>query len=299
MKAEIIMLLIIGFSNLALSQIKSEKQVTYWLDKNADERGFHKNTSRDSCVIFWEEYNQNGKITKKYDFPSDRCWQMNGPWEHHYFYDDYNRLIEHRNFGGEEGKQRILMRNFFYSYPYLNEPFKANEFYFIYNYKAKSKIEEQQIDTFYLDTVNTKGMHDYSETRWKFDTIKFDEGYFIFREDFKRNKKLFHPDLIIKLIGKENIKDFEISLLEEINQISHKLTKIYETDENYFCRFEYLEIKNQRSLSFEVSKSLLEIEYKFLNQFGDCYLSFQYESKRNGYNLKKLRKVKSYIKYYN
>ena len=107
----ILILITFWFSNLTLCQIKSERQVKYWLYKKADKRGFHKNTSKDSCVIFWEEYNQSGKIIKEYDFPSDMCWQIDGPWVHYYFYDNKDRLIEHRSFGGEEGKVKTLMRD--------------------------------------------------------------------------------------------------------------------------------------------------------------------------------------------
>lgn len=298
MKAEILILLTFGISSLLFGQIKSERQVEYWLHKEVEKRGFHKNNSKDSCVIFWEEYNRNGKVTKEYDFPSDRCWKINGPWEHHYYYDEKDRIIEHRFYGGKEGNERTLMKNFFYSYPYANEPNRANEFYFIYDYRAKTRIEEEQIDTFYLDTVNTKGMFDFFRTGWKYDTIKYDEGYFIFKEDFERNKELFTPDLIEPILSKSDIKDFEIELINNLLQICNKLTEVYEAKESYFCEFEFREEGNQRSIKFQISKYFLDIQYKLLNLNGDCRLSFFYRCDRNGSDLEKLSFVKSYIEYY-
>lgn len=298
MKARILILLTFGFSEMVFGQIKSERQVKYWLHKKAEENGFHKNTSKDSCVIFWEEYNPNGKVTKEYDFPSDRCWTINGPWENHYYYNDEGRIIEHRLYGGEEGKRRTLMKNFFYSYPYADEPNRANEFYFIYDYKAKTKIEAEQIDTFFLDTVNTKGMIEFSRTGWKYDTIRYKEGSYIFKEGFEWRKELFKPDMILTIIGKSDIKDFEIALIDNLNQICNKFTKAYETNESYFCEFEFTEIGKQRSIKFKISKYFLDIEYKFLNLNGDCHLSFFYQCYRNGSNLEKLSFVKSYIEYY-
>jgi uncharacterized protein YxeA len=298
MKTVILILLAIGFSNLVFSQIKSERQVKYWLHKKVEEKDFHKNTSKDSCVIFWKEYNRKGKITKEYDFPSDRCWTINGPWENHYYYDDEGRIIEHRYYGGEEGKRRTLMKNFFYSYPYADEPNRANEFYFIYDYKAKTRIEEEQIDTFYLDTVNTKGMFSFFRTGWKYDTIRYEEGSYIFKEGFERKKDLFKPDLILAILSKSDIKGFEIALIDNLNQICEKLTKVYETDESYFCEFEFREEGNRKNIKFKISKYFLDIEYNFLNLNGDCYLSFFYRCDRTGSNLKKLNFVKSYIEFY-
>lgn len=298
MKVRILILLTFGLSNLVFSQIKSERQVKYWLFKKAEEKGFHNNTSKDSCVIFWEEYNRNGKLTKEYDFPSDRCWTINGPWEHHYYYDDQGRIIEHRFYGGEEGKRRTLMQDFFYSYPYADEPNRANEFYFIYDYKVERRVEEEQIDTFYLDTVNTKGMFEFSRTGWKYDTIKYKEGSFIFKKDFERKKELFTPDLISVILSKSDVKDFEVALIDNLSQICNKFAEVYKTDESNFCEFEFRETGKQRSIKFELSKYFLDIEYKFLNLNGDCHLSFFYRCDRNGSNLEKLNYVKSYIEYY-
>jgi len=298
MKAGILILLTFGVSNLVFGQIKSERQVKYWLHKKAEERGFYKNSSKDSCVIFWEEYNRRGKVTKEYDFPSDRCWTINGPWENHYYYDDKGRIIEHRLYGGEEGKRRTLMKNFFYSYPYADEPNRANRFYFIYDYKAKTRIEQEQIDTFHLDTVNTKGMFGIFRTDWKYDTLKYEKGSYIFKEGFERKKELFKPDIILAVLNKSEIKDFEVALIDNLNKICNKFTEVYETDESYFCEFEFREEGNQRSIIFEISKYFLDIEYKFLNQKGDCYLSFFYRCDKNGSNLEKLSFVKSYIEYY-
>lgn len=298
MKAEILILLTFGLSNLVFGQIKSEKQVKYWLHKKEEKKGFHKNISKDSCVIFWKEYNRSGKVTKEYDFPSDRCWTINGPWEHHYYYDDKDRIIEHRFYGGEEGKGRTFMKNFFYSYPYADKPNRAIEFYLIYDYKAQTRIEEVQIDTVYLDTVNTEGMVYFFRTGWKYDTLKYEKGSYIFREGFERKKELFKPDLILSVLNKSDIKDFEIALIDNLNQICNNFTEVYETDESYFCEFEFREKQYQRSTKFKISKYFLDIERKFLNQNGDCYLSFFYRCDRNGSNLEKLNFVKSYIEYY-
>lgn len=298
MKAGIILLIIIGFSNLGFSQIKSERKVEYWFFKKAGESDFHKVTSNDSCVIFWEEYNRYGKITKEYDFPADRCWQINGPWEHHYFYDNDNRLIEHRDFGGEEGKTRTLMKNFFYSYPYLNEPYKANEFYYIYNYRGKTISERQQIDTFYLNIQNTKRMFEYSKTGWKFDTIKVDKGEYIFRKDFVFNEAALSATPILPLLGKKNITEFEIALLKNLQIISNNLSNIYGTEENNNMEIEFRETENKTSIKFILSAYFIKIEYIYLNQSGDGHLSFFYRYARDESNLEKLKMVKSYIEYY-
>lgn len=294
----ILILITFWFSNLTLCQIKSERQVEYWLHKKADKRGFHKNTSKDSCVIFWEEYNQSGKIIKEYDFPSDMCWQIDGPWEHYYFYDNKDRLIEHKSFGGEEGKVKTLMRDFFYSYPYKNEPNKVNELYILYDYKAKTRIEEEQIDTFYLDTMNTKGMFTFLRTGWKFDTVRFDRGNFIFKEDFERSKKLFTPDLILNLTGKNSVKDFEIALESNILELSNSLQEIYSTKDSYSCEFIFQEVNIKREIRIRTTEFFIEIEYSFVNEKGDNYLTFFYKYRITGNDLEKSYYVKSYIEYF-
>ncbi|MEZ4960157.1 MAG: hypothetical protein R2830_10120 [Saprospiraceae bacterium] len=190
------------------------------------------------------------------------------------------------------------MQDFFYSYPYADEPNRANEFYFIYDYKVERRVEEEQIDTFYLDTVNTKGMFEFSRTGWKYDTIKYKEGSFIFKKDFERKKELFTPDLISVILSKSDVKDFEVALIDNLSQICNKFAEVYKTDESNFCEFEFRETGKQRSIKFELSKYFLDIEYKFLNLNGDCHLSFFYRCDRNGSNLEKLNYVKSYIEYY-
>lgn len=288
----------ISLSNLSFGQIKSEKQVQYWFLKAVDQPGFHENISNDTCILFWEEYNPNGKITKRYNFPSDRCWRINGIFEHHFFYDNRDRIIEHRRFFGEDGEEKLLTDNSFYSYPRLNEPYKANEILLIYNLDTPTRAEAEKIDTFYIDTITTKGMFDIVKTNWKFDTLRFEEGDFILRNNFKRGQNLFSPSLIYPLLGKNNIKDFEIALMNNIVEIADKLTKKICNDKVYPCEFEFKEKMNNTSTNIILSDYSIEVTYKFLNQLGDCNLAYHYKSERNGKYLKKMYKIKSYIEYY-
>lgn len=298
MKNTILILLLLGGSNLGYGQKKSEKQVRFWMQKEEGKKGFHKNNSRDTCVIFWEEYNSIGKIVKKYDFPSDRCWSIDGPWEHHYIYDTYGRIIEHRDFGGEEGKERTLFRDFFYSYPHINEPYLANEIVIVYDFKAKTKIEEEKIDTIRLDTINTTGMYENYTESLKFDTVIFQQGYFAFKEDFKYEKKLFEPSLIEKLINKDSVEDFEIALIENIKELSFNLQEIHRSENIHTCEFSFREKDKRKELQIRTTESFINIEYKFINKRGDVCLSFHYEYYINGDKLKKENFVKSYIDYY-
>ena len=298
MKIGILILLIFGISDLTFGQIKSERQVKYSLNKDTDEKGFHNNISKDSCIIFWKEYNEQGKVTKEYDFPSDRCWKINGPWEHHYFYDKDNRITEHRDFGGEEGQERVLMRNHFFSYPHLQEPNKANELLVVYNFAANTKTEQQTVDTFQIDTINTKYLIDHTRTYWKFDTIINDQGNFIFREDFRYDKDLFNPIIIEALLNKQTVKEFEIALLANIAGLSEKLQEIHSKEKLHSLDFVFEEKSKRREIQIRTTENFVNIGYRFINKAGNNDLTFNYEYNVNGNKLAKEGFVKFYIDCY-
>lgn len=286
------------FLQPVFSQKKSEKIIEYWLERKANDTDFYDNTPKDSCIMFWEEYNIHGKITKRYDFPADRCWQINGPWEHHYFYDVQQRLTEYRWYGGVEGDERILMENEFYSYPFLDTFYKTNVIRIIYDYKANTRIEQEQVDTFYFSTTNIKEEFNIYEIGLVRDTLSFLQGDFLFTKHFSYNKELFKPFIIKDLIGKKTIQEFDFALKNNIKELSHNLKNINQTSDNAFYEFSFQEINSQKIIEFDISEHFIKINLIFLNQYGDEELKYHYRYYIDGDELKKIALVKSFIEYF-
>ncbi|HOY07814.1 MAG TPA: hypothetical protein PLO67_20530 [Saprospiraceae bacterium] len=297
MKVALLFVLFSGIFNTGFSQVKSVRQVEYSLGKESGTPDFFDNTSRDSCVVFWEKYDSTGKILIKYDFPADRCWQVNGPWEHHYFYDDQGRIVEHQYYGGEEGEKRILMKDFFYSYPFQSQSNKALQVQLIYNYQAETVSEQEQIDTIFREIVNTDKMYFPGKSYWKFDTIHFRKGDFIFKQGFKYDKNLFREALVEHLTGKQNIEDFEKVLVRNIKTLSENLVRISEANSTHFCEFEFLESDRSKSLHFKVLKYYIYLSCTLYNSKGENYLTMYYEYKIGDDNLKKVSLIKTYTSY--
>ena len=127
------------------------------------------------------------------------------------------------------------------------------------------ETEKEKIDTFYLDTVN-KGEVNITCKEWGFDTVKFEQGNFIFREDFKYERTLFLPIIFERLIQHQRIEDFEIGLIDNIIELSNSLKDIYKTKESYAFEFKFQQKSKEREMYLKVSESLINIDYSFINE---------------------------------
>lgn len=299
MKIFFSILLLAMFFNAGFSQVKSVKKIEYRLSVQSGKQYLPEFKYEDSCVVFWETYDRNGKILIEYDFPSDRCWQINGPWEHHYFYDKQGRLIEHRYYGGKEGSVRILMEDLFYSYPFRNDPGKANEVHIIYDYQAGVGLEAEQIDTIFYDTFYPQEVYAPFKSTWKFDTIRFSKGNFIFREDFTYNKSLFQPELLESLTKQKTVIDFEKALTLKIDLLSDNFTQIWNTGDSYSYEFKFQESDPSKAIELKVSEYFIWVTYELYDARSNNYLTLNYEYYIPSRSLKKGYWIQTYTEYYN
>lgn len=289
---KLFLFILISLSNFAFGQIKSVKQVKYHLFKDSVKKGFHENKSKDSCVVLWEEYNQLGNLTTEYLFPSDRCWKIDGPWENHYYYNENDSLIKVEKYGGKEGMDKNLMSKTLYSYP--NNKKQYIETYIKYELPFSKKSSTTTSDTLY---VKHREFADNRNTK-KLDTINFTEGILISERSNKPNPQLFKPKYIKPLLNKSTIKEFEIALIDSLKPLATNFNMLFTQADSWNYKIEFIESKSNTSLCIETHEYSMEISYKFLDNYGNCYMEYNYKTDKSGSYLEKSNFIKTEIVYY-
>ena len=299
MKYLVLIISILSLSLPSYGQIKSIKQVVYFIGVNSNDELFFSNTPNDSTIHILERFDKQGNMIYEQDFPADRLWREYGAWEHDYLYDKHGRVLKHQEYYHSEKKEMVLMNDFFYSYPNIDEPFIGNEIAVSYYFRESEPKLREQIDTVSIKPINTKDLY-VSDLKswWEYDTIRYDYGSFVVREDFSHNKNLLDINQFIQLLKCESIKGFENELKNGIEKLSRYLKQLKLSGTSNFCKFSIIKKDSPSSIGFNVSKNVIEIFYQEYDKKGNNTKTLSYNYYINGNELSKNSIIKTYIKYY-
>ncbi|MEM9819586.1 MAG: hypothetical protein AAF985_00880, partial [Bacteroidota bacterium] len=299
LKVAVLLSCFLIFFNTATAQIKSMKKVEYLFYRLSTEKGFHKKMSKDSCVIFWEKYDQQGRLILEHDLSGGGCWKKEGPSEHQLFYDDRDRLIERRIFLGEEGQVKPLKEDIFYSYPDQNDPERVEEFRVLYQTAANS--DTLTVDSFYRVRPEDILENQYIPVVVSYDTLQLSNGYLIIDRKLPFNKDLVDFDQYIPFFAAKDLKKFEKLLLKKAKSITAKIPDILpfkNKDGKIANAFEFQNLDRTRSITFINNDYTFGVVYKIYNESGEDYLLARYEYGPDTEELTKVRMIRTYIERY-
>lgn len=275
---------------IGYGQMKSIRQVVYFVKSNE---------IQDSTIRIFEQFDKNGNLVYKQDFPSDRLWRNRGAWEHEYFYDKDSKIVKHKMFYHTDPGETVLMYEYFYSYPNPKEPLKANEITISYNFREDQLKLREKIDTITFRSINTEDLYlSDLAIRWKFDTVSAGFGIFLFREDFNFKKELFEANKFESLLKSKSISEFEKFLRADIENLSEYLINILKTDDSYFCEFEIKSKELPKSIDFKISENFIEIFYNEFDNRDNKIMTSCYSYYISGNELIKNTISKTYIDHY-
>lgn len=250
---------------------------------------------KSSCIYQWEKYDKNGNIVFKQDFPSDKCWEKNGPWEHHYRYNDKGFITEEKKYGHSD-KGMILMLHRFYtplsnidSLIYIEKNIK-------YNYSAKSKSERKKIQLISFDTICNRELV-YKKTLPKQDTVGSLRGFFLTNTISKIRLHNLNPTMFETLIDKKTNQKFEREIRNHIADIFDTIKNLSNNIEQSYT-LEFIESKCQRKIKIEYGRIWTKIAFSYLNSHSDAYITYGYVWEN--VKIDQIRKYKtvSKMKYY-